>query len=141
MTPFNVPISRRAMLRSSSLGFGALALRGLVSDRAYGALAEDAKPPGPHFAPRVKHVIFAYMSGGVSHVDSWDPKPELTKLHGQPMPVPVKPTMFNANGNIMASPWTAQPRGQSGMIATDLFPQLAEPVSYTHLTLPTSDLV
>jgi hypothetical protein len=126
MTPFNTPISRRAMLRSSSLGFGALALRGLVSDRAYGALAEDAKAPGPHFAPRVKHAIFAYMSGGVSHVDSWDPKPELTKRHGQPMPVPVKPTMFNANGNIMASPWTTQPRGQSGMIATDLFPQLAE---------------
>ncbi len=114
------------MLRTCSLGFGALALRGLVADRAYGSLAEAVKPPGPHFAAKVKHVIFAYMSGGVSHLDSWDPKPELARRHGQPMPVPVKPTMFNQNGNIMASPWAAKPRGQSGMLVTDLFPQLAE---------------
>ena len=64
------------------------------------------------------------MSGGVSHVDSFDPKPELTKRHGQPMPVPVKPTMFNQNGNLMASPWEALPRGKSGVMMTDLFPQI-----------------
>ena len=115
-------LSRREMLAQCSLGFGGLALAGLLP--ASGAVAA----PAPHFRPKVKHVIFAYMSGGVSHVDSWDPKPELERRHGQPMPVPVRPTMFNNNGNIMRSPWTAKPRGQSGVVCTDLFPRLAEMV-------------
>jgi hypothetical protein len=103
------------------MGFGAFALRGLTPSWA-------ATPPLPHLPARVKHVIFAYMSGGVSHVDSWDPKSELARRHGQPMPVPVKRTVFNNNGNIMASPWQAKPRGQSGIVVTDLFPRLAEMV-------------
>jgi len=116
------------MLQKCSLGFGSLALAGLLSDKAYGALGTDAKPPGPHFPAKAKHVIFCYMSGGVSHVDSFDPKPELAKRQGQPMPVPVKPTMFNNNGNIMASPWESKPYGQSGLALTNLFPRLAEHV-------------
>ncbi|WP_337902239.1 DUF1501 domain-containing protein, partial [Mesomycoplasma ovipneumoniae] len=119
--PFRPPLSRRDMVRKCSLGFGSLALAGLFSEQARGAAAL----PRPHFPPKVKQVIFAYMSGGVSHVDSWDPKPELARRHGQPMPVPVRPTMFNNNGNIMASPWEAKPRGQSGVMMTDLFPCLA----------------
>jgi hypothetical protein len=116
--------SRREMLARVSTGFGSLALAGLMNDRAFGAASS---PVGkPHFAPRVKHVIFCYMSGGVSHVDSFDPKPELARRHGQPMPVPVRPTMFNQNGNIMASPWAAKPRGRSGVVMTDLFPRIAE---------------
>ncbi|MCE9610519.1 MAG: DUF1501 domain-containing protein [Chthoniobacter sp.] len=111
------------MLRRCSLGFGSLALAGLFSEKARGAEEVIA---GPHFRPRAKQVIFAYMSGGVSHVDSFDPKPELAKRHGKPMPVPVRPTVFNNNGNIMASPWTARPRGQSGLMMTDLFPRLAD---------------
>ncbi len=121
------PLTRREMLRRCSLGFGSLALSALLSDKAFGAAAA---PKGqlhlPHFKPRAKYVIFAYMSGGVSHLDSFDPKPELKRRHGQPMPVPVKPTMFNDNGNIMASPWEARPRGKSGTEITDLFPHLAE---------------
>ena len=123
-SPFRPPLSRRDMLRKCSLGFGSLALAGLFSEQARGAAA--AALPRPHFPAKVKQVIFAYMSGGVSHLDSWDPKPELAKRHGQPMPVPVRPTMFNNNGNIMASPWKAKPRGQSGMMVTNLFPRLAE---------------
>ena len=118
----NSSLSRREALCRTSLGFGSLALAGLMNGRAFGA----GLPVGaPHFAPRAKRVIFAYMSGGVSHVDSFDPKPALAQRHGQPMPVPVKPTMFNNNGNIMASPWEAKPRGQSGVVMTDLFPKLA----------------
>jgi hypothetical protein len=119
------PLTRRDMLRTCSLGFGSLALAGLLSDRSYGALSGDAKPMGPHFAPKAKRVIFCYMSGGVSHIDSFDPKPELAKRHGQPMPVPVKPTMFNNNGNIMASPWEFKNRGQSGLPVSELFPHIA----------------
>ncbi len=120
MSADHLLFSRREMLRRTSLGFGSLALGGLLSGRSWGAAA------GPHFAPKVKHVIFCYMSGGVSHVDSFDPKPELKRRHGQPMPVPVRPTVFNQNGNIMASPWEARPRGKSGLMMTDLFPHLAE---------------
>ena len=111
-------LTRRQMLRQCSLGFGGLALTGLA--------ARTGAMPVPHFPAKVKHVIFAYMSGGVSHVDSWDPKPELARRHGQPMPMPVRPTMFNNNGNIMRSPWEAKPRGKSGVVCTDLFPQLAK---------------
>jgi hypothetical protein len=118
--------TRRAMLQKCSIGFGSIALAGLLADKSYGALASDATPPGPHFKPRAKRVIFCYMSGGVSHVDSFDPKPELAKRQGQPMPVPVKPTMFNNNGNIMASPWEFKQRGQSGLEISELFPHIAE---------------
>lgn len=114
--------SRRRMLSTCSLGFGSLALNSLFARDAQGAVTGA---PSPHFPPKVKQVILAYMSGGVSHVDSWDPKPELARRHGQPMPVPVKPTMFNNNGNIMGSPWRAAHRGQSGIVCTDLFPRLA----------------
>jgi hypothetical protein len=116
------------MLRQCSLGFGSLALASLLAQQTRAgekAAAGETARLGPHFPPKVKHVILAYMSGGVSHIDSWDPKPELARRHGQPMPIPVKPTMFNNNGNIMRSPWTAQPRGQSGIVCTDLFPNLA----------------
>lgn len=113
------------MLRGCSLGFGSLALNGLLAQRSWGATVSEPKPPGPHFKPRAKRVIFCYMSGGVSHVDSFDPKPELAKRHGQPMPVPVRPTMFNNNGNIMGSPWAFKPRGQCGMPISELFPCIA----------------
>jgi hypothetical protein len=108
--------SRRHLLRRVSTGFGLFALRGLA----------QARPAGPRFAPRARSVIFCYMSGGFSHVDSLDPKPELCRRHGQPMPVPVQRTVFNDNGNIYGSPWESRPRGQCGTEMTDLFPHLAE---------------
>lgn len=118
-------LSRREMLRTCSLGFGSLALAGLLADKSYGALTGDLRKPGPNFTPKAKRVVFCYMSGGVSHLDSFDPKPELAKRHGQPMPVPVRPTMFNNNGNIMASPWAFKNRGQSGLPVSELFPHIA----------------
>ena len=116
-----MPLTRREMLARTSTGFGTVALAGLMAEDA----RAERSAARPHFAPKSKHVIFAFMSGGVSHVDSFDPKPELAKRHGQPMPVPVKPTMFNNNGNILASPFPARPRGRSGLLITDLFPKLA----------------
>src|SRR5258708_37648010 len=124
MNPLGI-LTRREMLRRCSLGFGSLAFAGLFSEKARGAAAVPILGK-PHFKPRAKNVIFCYMSGGVSHVDSFDPKPELIKRHGEPMPVPVKPTMVNNNGDIMASPWEARPRGDSGIMLTELFPQIAE---------------
>jgi len=113
------------MLAHCSMGFGSLALSNLLAKAALNPASVE-NPAIPRRNAKVDSVIFCYMSGGFSHVDSFDPKPELAKRHGQAMPVPVQPTMFNNNGNIMASPWEASPRGKSGLILTDLFPQIAE---------------
>jgi hypothetical protein len=127
-SPFShcIPLTRREMLRRCSLGFGGLALSALFAENLTGASTGPGLPTGTHFKARAKHVILAYMSGGVSHLDSFDPKPELKRRHGEKMPVPVKPTMFNDNGNIMASPWESRRYGQSGIEMTDLFPHIAE---------------
>ncbi len=115
------------MLKRCSLGFGSLALGDLMAGAsAVPAPVLPGGPPMPRRNPKIDSVIFCYMSGGFSHVDSFDPKPELVKRQGQPMPVPVQPTMFNNNGNIMGSPWESKSWGKSGLLMTDLFPKIAE---------------
>jgi len=103
--------SRRQMLRQASTGFGLTAFAGLAAEK-------------PHFAPKIKSVIFCFMSGGVSHVDSFDPKPRLSRDAGKPMPMPVKPTMFNDVKGIMPSPWSFRNYGQCGMPVSELFPRI-----------------
>ncbi|KAA5541748.1 DUF1501 domain-containing protein [Roseiconus nitratireducens] len=124
--------SRRDYLRDCSVGFGAMALAGLWDrsvrangPESIGRLPARAALDRPHHVPKAKHVIFCFMSGGVSHVDSFDPKPKLQSLDGQPMPVKVERTQFNNNGNIMASPFWFTPSGQSGLPISELFPNLA----------------
>ena len=92
-------VSRRELLQRASNGFGLVALQGLLANGAFGEPSPSggtrpdaggvAGPIVPHFAPRVKNVIFCFMSGGVSHVDTFDPKPRLKTDHGKPMPVPA----------------------------------------------------
>lgn len=113
-------MTRRDMLRRCSTGFGLMALSGLVGSQAWGAARPSNAPRA-----RAKSVIFLYMSGGVSHLDSFDPKPLLAKLAGQPMPVKVERTMFNKNGKIFPSPFDFEPRGQSGIPISTMFPHLA----------------
>ena len=109
-------LSRRELLRRASTGFGLT---------AFSALAAEEAAPRPHFPPKIKSVIFCFMSGGVSHVDSFDPKPRLARDAGKPMPMPVKPTMFNDVKGIMPSPWSFQNHGQCGMPVSELFPHMA----------------
>ena len=114
--------SRREFLKLTSAGVSALALSSLVND-----VHAQARPtPRLHHAPKAKSVIFLYMSGGVSHVDSFDPKPLLKERHGKPMPVTVERTQFDANGNIMASPWEIGRYGDSGLELTNMFPKIAQ---------------
>src|SRR5439155_18091884 len=81
------PFSRRAALKSAACGFGYLALAGLAADNARAAASLNPLAPRlPHFAPRAKRVIFLFMQGGVSHVDSFDYKPALAKQDGKMMP-------------------------------------------------------
>ncbi len=116
-------IYRREVLQRASLGFGWLAAMGLHGQPL--KAAEPRQKPKPHFKPKAKNVIFCYMSGGISHVDSFDEKPMLAKMAGRPMPVPVHATMFDNVGTIMPSPWKFQPRGASGHMISDLFPHIA----------------
>ena len=111
-------LSRRKMLTTCSSGFGMLALQGL--------LGQNQLTAKPHFAPKAKSVIFCYMSGGVSHIDTFDPKPTLQKFGGQPMPVKVERTQFNNNGNVFPSPFKFKRYGQSGIPVSSIFPRTAE---------------
>src|SRR5882672_2872011 len=129
--PFNC--SRRYFLGRMGAGFGALALSALWRMEARAASGKPAvgldplnpfAPRPPHFAPRAKSVIFLFMVGGPSHVDTFDYKPELQKRHGQPVPDSIKnavqATRFanvfhGCKEELMASPFQFQQHGQSGM--------------------------
>jgi hypothetical protein len=79
-----------------------------------------------HFPPRATSVIFLFMDGGPSQVDTFDPKPRLDREHGQPIKMKVPPTQFNNVGKVLKSPWRFRPRGESGTLVSDLFPHVAE---------------
>jgi hypothetical protein len=117
------------MLQRTSIGFGMLALRALMADPAYAGASSQADgplaPKPPDFEPKVKNVILCYLSGGLSHVDSFDPKPRLANEAGRPMPFKTERTMFNQDGNIFPSPWEFQNYGQSGIAISALFPHIA----------------
>jgi predicted metallopeptidase len=81
--------------------------------------------PGPHFAPRAKRVVFCFMDGGVSHVDSFDPKPQLDALDGKPFTESKNPTA-NGNRQWLKSPWAFSRHGESGLPVSDLFPHIAQ---------------
>ena len=94
-------LSRRLALEKASMGFGAAALATMLSGEGRtedGKLPRDAALPKTHTPAKAKHVIFCFMSGGVSSIDSFDPKPRLTRDHGKQMPVKIERTMFNNNG-------------------------------------------
>jgi hypothetical protein len=125
-----LPPDRRDFLRTAGCGFGALALTSLLAEE--GLLAADGpvdplavKPP--HFEPKAKRVIFLFMSGGPSHVDTFDPKPELTRLQGQPLPAsfgPVKTRRGVDRNRLLASRRTFARCGQSGTEVSDWFPHV-----------------
>ena len=126
------------MLRTCSLGFGSLAATALLGSKAFGGLDSDGrdryvafdplKPRKPHFSPKARSIIFLYMDGGVSHVDSFDPKPMLKKRNGQDPRklMDVQPTQFNNIGRVLASPWEFNNYGKSGLPVSDLFPHVAK---------------
>ena len=118
------PRSRRELLRAAGNGFGVLALAGLMADRNYAGLPGG----GLHFAPRAKHVIFCFMDGGPSHVDTFDPKPELKKRQGEKIggQAVSKLSQSSADRVWLGSPWEFRQRGESGVWVSDLFPQIAQ---------------
>ncbi|MCY2962233.1 MAG: DUF1501 domain-containing protein [Planctomycetota bacterium] len=116
--------TRRALLRDSALGFGWLAFSALASERRIEGGEAARGLPLPHFEAPAKRVIFLFMDGGVSHVDSFDPKPKLSELDGKPFTESKNPTAAGAR-QWLGSPWKFQRHGQSGMPISELFPHIA----------------
>jgi hypothetical protein len=117
-------ISRRRLLLNSGMGFGWLALAWLMQRDV--ARATDSSLPGemkPHFPPRVKRVLQVFCAGGMSHIDTFDYKPELEKQSGKPYHIP---TFFGQPGSLMPSPWEFKQHGQSGLWVSSLLPNLAK---------------
>ena len=129
-------LSRREMLRASSCGFGAVAAAALLA-RDAALMARDAARaaaagvlPSLHHPGRATSVIFLYMDGGVSQVDSFDPKPALEQHAGKDPHTlfKVDATQFNNVGRVLPSPWKFQPYGKSGIPVSDLFPYMGSVV-------------
>jgi hypothetical protein len=118
MTPFMHPCSRRALLKSTAVGFGYLAFAGLSTWAA--EKDNPLAPRKPHFPARARRVIFLCMEGAPSHVDTFDYKPKLPDLNGQSMP---GGRGFGAK--VLASPWKFQQHGQGGLWISELFPELS----------------
>ena len=123
--PPSPQLSRRAMLQRSAVGFGSLAMASLLSDESAGVgLTDHAHVP--HHAPRAKRVIFLFMKGGPSHLDTFDYKPKLQKDAGKELPFAKPRVQFAKTGNLLASPWKFRKYGSSGIEISDLFPHVAQ---------------
>ncbi len=114
--------NRRDMLRNSALGFGSLALTSML--QAQNPLAAKR----PHFPTRAKRIIFLFMKGGPSQVDTFEHKPLLQRDHGKPLPFDKPKVTFAKTGNLLASPWKFKPYGQCGHMVSELFPNVARHV-------------
>jgi hypothetical protein len=129
-------LSRRNFLNQSVSGLGSIALTSLLAQK--GLLANDPirplidpahpyAPRPPHFEPRAKNVVMIFCSGAMSHVDTFDYKPELVKRHGMPLPGAADLITFQgAQGNLVKPLWEFKPRGQSGKMISELVPNIAE---------------
>ncbi len=127
-------ISRRRLLQTSGIGFGYLALASLLADEARpaprdpGPTADPLAPRPPHFAARARRVIFLFMKGGPSHVDTFDYKPLLERDHGKPFPFAKPRVQFSPTSNLLKSPWKFSRHGRSGIAVSELFPHVARHV-------------
>src|SRR5207302_9192711 len=125
-------MTRRQVLCKIGGGFGMLGLASILADA--GLLAAETTAPvrvnnplapkPPHYPPRAKRVIFLFMNGGPSHVDTFDPKPMLEKYQGKPLPATMVKTGRKTSGNLLPSPFKAKPYGQSGIMVTELYPEV-----------------
>lgn len=120
--------SRRQWLQTATCGFGGLALQGMATRVARAAAGRPLAPRAPHYPPRAKRVIFLFMAGGPSQADLFDPKPMIAEKHGQTIDSPVKDNQIRVGVEkflAMGPVAPVRPRGESGMMISDLMPQVA----------------
>ena len=126
--------TRRELLKTSAVGFGQLALASLLHQEtnaarpAAVARRDPLEPKLPHFPARAKRVVFMFMTGGPSQVDTFDPKPRLDQDHGKPPPFDLPKITFAKQGHLLKSPWKFKQYGQSGLPVSDLFPHVGRMV-------------
>ena len=131
--PDTLPTTRREFLQSAGAGFGLLALAAMLADEGLLAAgdpqpANPLAPKPPHFEAKAKRVILLFMSGVPSHLETFDPKPDLQRLHGQPLPEsfgPVKTRRGVDKNKLLATKRTFKKHGQSGIEVSDWLPHLA----------------
>jgi hypothetical protein len=126
-------LDRRDFLSQASSGLAGIALTSLLAEAADKAIRPKIQSDvplaarQPHFPAKAKRVLTIFCSGAVSHLDSFDYKPELVKRDGQPLPGSKKLVTFQGeNGNLVKPIWAFKPRGKSGKMISELFPKLAE---------------
>jgi len=122
--PMPTQFSRRSLLTRSGMGFGAVALAGVLANDSQGASEGEIGGRQPHFAGRAKRVIHFFLNGGPSHVDTFDPKPELTRRSGEA--VPINLATERKTGAAFGSPFKFERYGQSGIEVSELFRRTAE---------------
>lgn len=130
LNPLSTIASRRRFLASAAHGFGALALGTMLHEEAKAAgPVSPFMPKEPPFPPKAKRVIFLFMEGGPSHVDLFDPKPELTRMNGKPLPASfgkVLTAMGTGGNNLLASRRKFAKCGQSGLDFSDWLPHMSK---------------
>ena len=125
---------RRRFFTDGIHGLAGVALASILADDAAAETptVDPARPYAPrpaHFESRAKNVIVVFCSGALSHVDTFDYKPELVRYHGQPLPGNENVISFQGpNGNLTQPLWTFRPRGQSGKMTSDLLPHIGDKV-------------
>jgi len=119
--------TRRELLGRLACGFGSIALSSLLADecRAESSAEDPLAPKAPHFPAKANRVIFLFMHGGVSQVDTFDPKPKLAEMNGKPLPIAKPKFEFAPTGNLLASPWKFSNYGECGTQFSELFPHIA----------------
>jgi len=126
----DIGMTRREVLRRIGGGFGGLGLASVFADAGFlrgsaPAASSPLAPKSPHFTPRAKRVIFLFMNGGPSHIDTFDPKPGLTRLQGQPLPMSFRTGSARGNNSpLMDTPFRTARFGQSGIEMTELYPEV-----------------
>ena len=135
--PMNTLLDRRTLLSQFGTGLAGIALSHLLQQGRLTAddhtpirpefdPAQPLSPRTPHFAPKAKNIVMIFCTGALSHIDTWDYKPELIKRHDTPLPGTDKLITFQGeNGNLIKSPWAFRPRGECGKMLSDLLPNLA----------------
>ncbi len=118
--------TRRRLLQTSAVGFGQLALTTLLRQETRAGLSANPFAENPPMSlPRAKRIVFLFMKGGPSHVDTFDPKPLLDRDNGKPLPFDLPRVTFAEQGNLLKSPWQFDRHGESGLPVSELFPNVA----------------
>jgi hypothetical protein len=122
--------TRRQLLKTSALGFGQLALTAMLAaeEAAETRVPHPQAAKVPHLPSRAKRIVFLFMKGGPSHVDTFDPKPLLDRDNGKPLPFALPRVTFAKQNNLLRSPWKFKRYGECGTPVSSLFPKVAQHV-------------